>query len=177
MHTMPSPSTEPGDWLVVIERLEASVFRSLESDAVPQVIRSQLSRDEPRVGSAAQTHQDRDERPPLPGFFEPLAGVLHGAQRILIFGRSVSAGDATGPFTAWLRGGHPEIARRIITSVQLDAQEQSDAEVLAKARTIYELAAVAALTRTALRYATPPGAIGPTSPALGANRRKIVPTR
>jgi hypothetical protein len=155
MHDTLPPSGDPGDWLVVIERLEASVFRSVEVNAVPQVIRSHRAATETHSGSPTKTYLNGREHSPLPGFFEPLAGILHGAQRILIFGRSPPLEDATGPFVAWLRGGHPEIARRIVTSAHLEPHESSDAGSLAKARTIYRLVALAASTTAALRSTAP----------------------
>jgi hypothetical protein len=145
-----SSSAEPGDWLIVIERLEASVFRSIAADSLPQLIHSHGV-----TTKGAKTYLNGREHSPLPGFFEPLAGVLHGAQHILIFGRSPSLDDTMVPFIAWLRGCHPEIARRIVSALHVEPHECSDAGLLAKARTIYGLVAVAASTKAAICSAAP----------------------
>jgi hypothetical protein len=150
MQSSSSSSPQPGDWLIVIERLEASVYRSIAAGAMPQLVRSNVV-----TTKAAKTYLNARGHSPLPGYFEPLAGVLHGAQHILIFGRSPCLEDTMVPFIAWLRGCHPDIARRIVSALHVEPHECSDAGLLAKARTIYRLVAVAASTKAALCSAAP----------------------
>jgi hypothetical protein len=148
-----SQPTESGDWLVVIDATEASVFRSLASDAMPQQIRPH--RREARTQPVTRNYLNGREHSALPEFYEPLAGILQGARRCLIFGRSPTLSDPAVPFVAWLRSYRPELARHILASVHLAPHEGSDASALAKARSIYQLIAVAATTKAAICSAAP----------------------
>jgi hypothetical protein len=137
-----------GDWLVVIDRLEASVFRSLTRGAMPQLIRSNGRYAETVSGPSPGTSQDVHEPSRLPGFFEPLAGVLHGARRILIFGRATTLGDEANAFILWLRGHAPEIAGRVVASVLVEPHQCSEDALLDRARAIYERAATGSYDAT-----------------------------
>lgn len=161
MNSAPSNSTAAGDWLVVIARAEASVYRSVATNAAPQLIR--VSRPERGTGRRPETGtylNGRDHSGP-PGFFEPLAGVLHGARRILIFGQAATlVGDCASPFIAWLRRSHPDIAARVVASVPVEPQPGGDAGLLDRARAFYQrgtarVAATFDSTRAAGRPALP----------------------
>jgi hypothetical protein len=131
----PAPS---GNWLVVLDGREANVFRSVLDGAVSQCIRSRVSGD-----GAASKPDEVGRGADSPSFFEPLAGVLHGADRILIFGRVTPLGDETGPFVFWLCNQHPELASRIVASVPIEPAEMTGAGLLAKARACYARMAMA----------------------------------
>lgn len=81
--------------------------------------------------------QNGRERPRFFGFFEPLAGVLHGARRILLFGRATPLGDETGSFVFWLCNQHPDIAGRIVASEAVEPDDMNESDLLAKARAFY----------------------------------------
>lgn len=146
--TQSNGATPSGDWLVVIDRLEACVFRSTVSGAASQCIRAhQPERD---AGMRPALSLDRNGREQTPfGFFEPLAGVLRGARRILIFGRTAPFGDKMGSFIFWLCNRDPELAGRIVGSIRIEAYEIDESDLLAKARAFYEHLATARPQRPA----------------------------
>lgn len=132
----PRKVARSGEWLVVIDRHDASVFRSVAPGAVPQVIRSH----HPANGGPppVMTFLNGPLDPALPDFFEPLAGVLNGARRILIFGRETTLGGETERFIRWLRGSRPAVAERIVGAVPVEPHEHTEAGLVAKARDFYQ---------------------------------------
>lgn len=144
MHAPLPPPVPTADWLVVIARCEATVFRSVAPGTVPQIIRPQPAGTKPGARPARDFLPGPKSTVPLPAFFEPLAGVLHGARRILIFGRVADAGSEADPFIRWLRGHRPEVAQRIVGSMWLDTDQCGEAGWLAQARDFYRRAVVPA---------------------------------
>lgn len=126
-----------GEWLVVIDRFEASVFRSLSADAMPQLIRSRPSDGEVGARRAAGKRGGAGGETVSPGFFEPLVGVLHCARRILIMGRETTLGGEAERFVGWLRGYRPAVAERIVGSIAVEPHEFTEAGLVAKARDFY----------------------------------------
>ena len=141
---MPQLPDRPADWLVVITRCEASVFRSVAPGTAPQIIRPQQSDRKPGAQPARDALNGHEHTLPLPAFFEPLAGVLHGARRILIFGRVTDTGSEADPFMRWLRGYRPLVAQRIVGSMWIEPHQCGHAGWLAQARDFYRRAVVPA---------------------------------
>lgn len=135
MELKPARIAPGGDWLVVIEGLEAAVFRSVATGAVPQLVRSHEPDHAAKPPAPPTGRNGRKPRPP--GFFEPLAGILHGARKILIFAPQATLGAEADRFTRWLHGYRPAIAQRIVASVPVGLDELTEAGLLAKARDLY----------------------------------------
>lgn len=130
----PGASGKVTEWLVVIDHREARIYRSTAPDAVPQQIRPHAPEDFFRHAPHSQDFARGQEKPDPNSFFEPVAGVLNGAGKILIFGTGTGTGSEMDQFVAWLRKKRPEIARRIIGTVVIDGHHLSEAQLLAKAR-------------------------------------------
>lgn len=126
-----------GEWLVVIDRFEASVFRSLAAGAMPQLICSRPPDTERGARAPAMKRPNAGDASIPPGFFEPLVGVLHCARRILIIGREATMGGEAERFVAWLRGYRPAVAQRIVGSIAVEPHEFTEAGLVAKARDFY----------------------------------------
>lgn len=137
------PEINPGKarWLVVIDHHEARIYRSTESNAVPQQIRPHVPEDFFRHAHNSKDFSRGQEKPDPNSFFEPVAGVLNGAGGILIFGTGTGTSSEMDQFIEWLRANRPELAKRIIGSLVVDENHLTEEQLLAKAREFYANAA------------------------------------
>jgi hypothetical protein len=124
-------------WLVVIDHREARIYRSVEPGAVPQQIRPHVPDEFFRQAPNAKDFARGQEKPDPTSFFEPVAGVLNGAGRILVFGSGTGASSEMDQFVAWLKESRPLIAQRIVGSVVVDEHHLTEAQLLAKAREFF----------------------------------------
>ena len=133
------PETKSAEvpWLVVIDHREARIFRSAEPDAVAQQIRSHAGEEFSRHAPNFQDFWRGQEKPDPSGFFEPLAGVLNGAGKILIFGNGTGTSSEMDQFVAWLKLHRPALAERIVGTMVVDEHHLTEAQLLAKAREFY----------------------------------------
>ncbi len=77
------------------------------------------------------------EKPAPNSFFEPVAGVLNGAGKVLIFGTGTGSGSEMDQFTAWLSQHRPLLAKRVVGSIVVDENHLTEAQLLGKAREFY----------------------------------------
>lgn len=110
----------------------------MAAGAASQSIRAHVSEGGAGMRMGLKSDQNGGERIRFLDFFEPLAGVLHGARRILIFGRTTPLGDETGPFVFWLCNRYPDLARRIVASLPIEPDEMSESNLLARARAFFK---------------------------------------
>jgi hypothetical protein len=136
MNSIPPVTDEKGaQWLVVIDHQEARIYRSATVGSIPQQIRPHVAEDFFRHAHNSKDFSRGKEKPDPNSFFEPVAGVLAGAGRILIFGTGTSG--EMDRFTAWLKQHRPLLAKRVIGSVVIDEHHLTEAQLLAKARAFY----------------------------------------
>ena len=131
------PPVKPaGQILVVISHHEARVFRSDIHGTAPETVKSHDSR---YLGHAADSRENSrgKELPAAGSYFEPLAVSLKSAARILLFGHGSGNSSEMAVFEAWLQKHHPELSGRIVGSLVVDENHQSDGELLARARDFY----------------------------------------
>jgi len=77
------------------------------------------------------------EKPDPDSFFEPVAAMLNGAGKILIFGTGTGMSSEMDQFVAWLNLHHPIVAKRIIGSLVIDEHHLTEGQLLAKARELF----------------------------------------
>jgi hypothetical protein len=128
---------KPARWLVVIDHREARIYRSVERGAVPQQIRPHVPEDFFRHAHHSKDFSRGQEKPDPNSFFEPVAGVLNGAGKILIFGTGTGMSSEMDQFIAWLKLNRPLLAKRIIGAVTVDEHHATEDQLLAKAREFY----------------------------------------
>jgi hypothetical protein len=133
----PNVTKADPNWLVVIDHREARIYRSAEPGSVPQQIRPHVPEDYFRHAHNSKDFSRGQEKPDPNSFFEPVAGVLNGAGRILIFGSGTGTSSEMEQFLAWLQESRPELAKRVIGSVVIDEHHMTEAQLLAKAREFY----------------------------------------
>lgn len=124
-------------WLVVIDHREARIYRSAEAGAVPQQIRPHAPEDFFRHAPNSKDFSRGQEKPDPSSFFEPVAGVLNGAGKILIFGSGTGTSSEMDQFLMWLKQHRPELAKRIVGTEVIDEHHLTEAQLLAKARGFY----------------------------------------
>ncbi len=133
----PEPKSNDAQWLVVLNHHEARIYRSAAPDAVAQRIRPHVPEDFFRHAPNSKYFARGQEKPDPNSFFEPVAGVLNGAGKILIFGSGTGTSSEMDQFSAWLKAHRPELAKRVVGSVVVDEHHLTEAQILAQAREIY----------------------------------------
>jgi hypothetical protein len=133
----PNSAAKDTHWLVIIDHHEARIYRSATPCAVPQQIRPHVPEDFFRHAHNSKDFSRGQEKPDPNSFFEPVAGVLNGAGKILIFGAGTGMSSEREQFTAWLKRHRPELAERIVGSLVVDASHLTEGQLLAKAREFY----------------------------------------
>ena len=128
--------TDP-HWVVVIDHREARIYRSAAPGSVPQQIRPHVPEDYTRQAHHSKDFSHGREKGDPKRFFEPVAGVLNGAGKILVFGSGTGSSSEMEQFVAWLQETRPELAKRVVGSVVIDEHHVTEAQLLAKAREIF----------------------------------------
>jgi hypothetical protein len=136
----PAPGTAV-QWLVVISHREALIYRSVESGTVPQQIRPHAREDYFRHAPNSADFSRGQEKPDPGSFFEPVAGVLNGAGRILVFGNGTGTGSELDQFVLWLKRHRPALAARIVGTETIDSHHLTEGQILAKAREFFAASA------------------------------------
>ncbi len=131
------PSANPRHLLVVIDHHEARIFRTELKDGVPETV---ILHD--TDGHKAHVHSAHDFRDHTEGknyddYFEEIAKTLSGSERVLIFGSGKGSSSASHLFAAWLKETDAELFSRVDGPFTVDESHLTDAELLAKARHVY----------------------------------------
>jgi hypothetical protein len=123
--------------LVVIDHREARVYRAELHGSVPQRV---VPYDPHGFGRHLHNVEDDgngQRKPERKSFYESVAKTLRGAGQILMFGSGTGASSAMDQLLAALKRDHPDLARRVVGSLVVDAQHLSEDQLLAKARDFY----------------------------------------
>ena len=140
---VPGTNGTEARWLVVIDHREARIYRSAEPGAVAQQIRPHAPEDFFRHAPNSKDFSRGQEKPDPNSYFEPVAGVLNGAGKILIFGTGTGTSSEMDQFVAWLKQHRPELAKRIIGAEVVDEHHLTEGQLLAKAREFFAKARMA----------------------------------
>jgi len=140
---VPLPGSGKSEWLVLFDHHAACIYRSTAPGAVPQQIRPHPLGEPPQPGSHWRDLPPAQMPSPANRHFEPVAGVLNGAGRILVFGSNTGAGGEMDQFLAWLKEHRPQLAQRVVGAVAIDAAHLTEEQVLAQARAHYATLPVA----------------------------------
>jgi len=134
----PAGEKETGaNWLLIIDHREARIYRSAAPGTVAQQIRPRVSEAAFRSAPGSPEAARRTEKITANAFFEPVAAVLNGAGKILVFGSGTGKSSELERFTLWLAQHRPEIARRVVGSMVVDEHQLTEAQLLAKARAFF----------------------------------------
>lgn len=128
---------KPAHWLVVINHHEARIYRSAAIGATSQQIRPHAPEDFFRHAPHSSDFTRGREKPDPNSFFAPVAGVLQGAGKILLFGSGTGTGNEMDQFALWLKRHHPALAMRIIGTEIIDEHHLTEPQILAKARDFF----------------------------------------
>jgi hypothetical protein len=123
--------------LVVIDHREARVYRAELHGSVPQRV---VPYDPHGFGRHLHNVEDDgngQRKPERKSFYESVAKTLRGAEQVLVFGSGTGASSAMEQLLAALKHDHPDLAKRVVGSLVVDAQHLSEDQLLAKARNFY----------------------------------------
>jgi len=123
--------------LVVIDHREARVYRAELHGSVPRRVMPYDPGGFGRHLHNVEDGGDGQRRPERKSFYQSVAATLRDAQQVLLFGSGTGASSAMDQLLAALRRDHPDIARRVVGSVVVDAQHLSEDQLLARARDFY----------------------------------------
>jgi hypothetical protein len=130
------------DLLVVIDHREARVFKAEVHGSVPQRITPYDPHGSRRQLRYVEDDDTSGQRKPEPkAFYDAVARTLAGAERILLLGSSTGASSAMEHLNAELKRHHPELARRVVGAVAVDAHHLTEDQLLAKARELFVVVA------------------------------------
>jgi hypothetical protein len=123
--------------LLVIDHLEARIFRTELKDSMPEL----LTPYDPR-GYKTHVHSSHDfagpaEHPNNNAYFEHIAESLNDAEQILVFGSGTGSSGTMEAFVEWLRIHKKKISERVLQAVTVDQSHLTDGQLLEKAREIY----------------------------------------
>jgi hypothetical protein len=135
--TQSAPNDKEAHLLVVINHHEARLFHSEIQGALPERILPHEPDDFFRHAHNSKDFSRGREKPDPNSFFEPVAGALKGAGKILVFGTGTGTSSEMDQFLAWVRKHHAEVAARIIGSLVIDEKHLTEAQLLSKAREFY----------------------------------------
>jgi len=127
-----------GHFLVVIDHREARVYKAELHGAVPHRITPFDPHGFGRNLHYVQDDSNGQRKPERKSFYEAIAKTLRQAAEILLFGSSTGAASAMEQLVTDLWENHPNVARRIVGKMVLDAQHLTEDQLLAKAREFYE---------------------------------------
>jgi hypothetical protein len=123
--------------LVVIDHQAARVYRTEVHGAVPQRISPYDPHGFGRHLHSAHEWTDGKRQPERKSFYEAVARTLQGAGQVLLFGGGTGRSSAMEMLLADLKAHHPDVAKKIIGSVVVDAHHTTEDQLLAKARDFY----------------------------------------
>lgn len=124
--------------LVVIDHQEAKVYRTEVRGAVPERIAPYDPHGYGRHLHSSHQWKDREGQHERKSFYEAVAKTLQGAEQVLLFGSGTGKSSAMDILLADLQQHHPDVAKKIIGSVVVDAHHNTEEQLLAKAREFYE---------------------------------------
>ena len=134
---IPDDRTTAPKLLVVIDHHEARVYRTRVHEAIPVRI---VPYDPHGYGNDQHSALEWAEGKRLSGrksFYEAIAKTLLGAEQILLFGSGTGRTSAMEKLLADLKDHHPDMAKKVIGSVIVDAHHATGGQLLAKAKDFY----------------------------------------
>jgi len=135
---LPESTPAAGHLLVVIDRHQARLFHLELHVAAPLRIVPYEPEEYFRHAHDSRDFFDGKEKAAPGAFFEPVAKALKDAGRIMIFGTGTGSSNEMDQFIIWVKKHHPDLARRIASTMVIDEHHLTEGQLLAKARECYQ---------------------------------------
>ena len=126
--------------LVVIDHREARIYRAELHGSLPERITPYDPDGSHRHLHSVNDDSNGQRQPELKAFYEAIAQMLTGAEKILIFGSSTGASSAMDYLLADLKEHHPDLAQRVVGTIIVNEQHMTEDQLLAQARAFYATA-------------------------------------
>lgn len=123
--------------LVVIDHHEARVYRTELHGAVPVRLEPYEPHEYGRHRYAINEWANDRHQPEWKNFYGAIAKTLTGAEQVLLFGSGTGKSSAMDQLLADLKDHHPDVAKKVIGSVVVDAHHTTENQLLALARDFY----------------------------------------
>ena len=136
MSTTENPKS-PLQLLVVIDHQVAQVFRTEGSDAIPERLIPYDPHGHGKHLHSAHEWTDGKRQPERRSYYEAVVKTLQGADQILLFGGGTGRASAMEQLQHDLRDYHPDLAKKVVGAVVVDAHHTTEHQLLAKAREFF----------------------------------------
>ena len=124
--------------LVVVTRDEAKIWRhGIGPRDLPEVVNPPVEVDHRHVRTG-QFHHGHDTSHYFPEYFEAIAQMIREYEVILLFGHGSGKGSTAEQFVEYLHRKHPQLANRIIETLELNLNALSDGQMTMNARQWFE---------------------------------------
>ena len=133
-----TPQEDAGHMLVVIDHRAARIYKTELHGALPQCITPYDPHGYGRNLHYVQDDSNGQRKPERKSFYEAIVKTLQSAKAIVLFGSATGASSAMEQLLADMQRNHPEVAKRVLGSMAIDAQHLTENQLLAKAREFYE---------------------------------------
>lgn len=90
-----------------------------------------------RVGLGTITDQGNDPEYPGHAFYEEIAQAVAKAPQILLLGHGKGKANTVSKFVHYLEEKHPQMAGKVVGTININLQALTDPEILAKSRDWY----------------------------------------
>ena len=124
-------------FLVVIDHQAAQVYKTEVHGAIPERIVPYDPHGYGRHLHSAHEWTDGKRVPEKKSFYEAVANTLRDADQILLFGSGTGRSSAMEQLLIDLKELHPDLAKKIIGAVVVDAHHTTVDQLLAQAREFY----------------------------------------
>jgi hypothetical protein len=123
--------------LVVIDHRHANIYKTEWHGSLPKQITPYDPEGFGRQLHFVQNDSAGQRKPERKSFYETVAQVLRGAEKILIFGSGTGTSSAMDHLIAELKRHHADVAKHVVGSIVLNETHLTEDQLLAKARDFY----------------------------------------
>ena len=123
--------------LVVIDHHEAKIYHTEVLGGVPERIVPYDPHGHGRRLHSAHEWSDGKRLPEKKSYYEAIVKTLQGAEQVLMFGSGRGRSSAMEQLLADLKEHHPDLAKKVIGSIVVDAHHTVENKLLAQAREFY----------------------------------------
>lgn len=133
----PIPEQEDFHALLVLEHSVAKVYRIGISEEVPVSVEPYDPSGHRHQVHSAHDSANSPETPHQEEFFRSVAGILAGADQIIIFGSGDGSSNAMARFVGWLKQHNELLFSRVVKAQKIDVSHTTDHQLITKAREVY----------------------------------------
>jgi len=138
LSTTPQAYGDDSPWVVLIDHHQARIFRSSHRGTKAFSVRPQQTDESISHSRSFSAFARGKEKPLFERYFAPVCKALRPSRLFLICGGGTGAASMMRQFESWVRVHQPELARRMIGPLAIDAKHLTDAQLLSLSRNYWQ---------------------------------------